>query len=158
MALMPFKLEAWALIPMGWGIELVTGTARDVAGWPGAVSLVPAMPPIGLAAAAIGGLWLCLWQRRWRYAGIVGIVAGLASVSLHSTPDFLVSSGGSLVGVRAGDGELLLSTTHRKKRTAKTWLSRSGQNGARSWHDSFDVMSCDSVACIYRQKDRSYPW
>ena len=64
MALMPFGLEAWALIPIGWGIELVTGTARDVAGWPGAVSLVPAMPPIGLAAAAIGGLWLCLWQRR----------------------------------------------------------------------------------------------
>ncbi|MDD9907804.1 MAG: ComEC/Rec2 family competence protein [Rhodospirillaceae bacterium] len=152
MALMPFGLEAWALVPMGWGIDLVTGTARDVAGWPGAVSLVPAMPVFGLAAAAIGGLWLCLWQRRWRYAGIVGIVAGLASVSLHSPPDILVSSDGSLVGVRAGDGELLLSTTQREKRTARTWLSRSGQNGARSWHDSFDVMSCDSVACIYRAK------
>ncbi len=63
--LMPLGLEGWALSPMGWGIEAVIAVARWVAGWPGAVVLLPAMPVWGLALVALGGLWLCLWQRRW---------------------------------------------------------------------------------------------
>ncbi len=63
--LMPLGLEGWALTPMGWGIEAMIAVARWVAGWPGAVVLLPAMPVWGLALVALGGLWLCLWQRRW---------------------------------------------------------------------------------------------
>ncbi|MEE8213905.1 MAG: ComEC/Rec2 family competence protein, partial [Alphaproteobacteria bacterium] len=63
--LMPAGLETLALTPMGWGIEAVIGIARTVAGWPGSVRLVPAMPAAGLGLVAIGVLWLCLWQGRW---------------------------------------------------------------------------------------------
>ena len=44
------------------------------------------------------------------------------------------------------------STTHREQRTARTWLSRSGQEGARSWRDNVDELRCDGLACIYRAK------
>ena len=141
MALMPFSLEGLALVPMGWGIELVTGTAERVADWPGAVSLVPAMPMYGLAAAVIGSLW----QRSWRYAGLAGLV-GAVSLSLQAPPDILVSSDGRLIGVRAENGDLVLSTTHREQRTARTWLGRSGQDDARSWRDNVDEQSCDGLA------------
>jgi competence protein ComEC len=56
MAALPFGLETWALKPMGLGIELVVRIAETVAGWSGAVTLVPAMPTAGLAAVALGGL------------------------------------------------------------------------------------------------------
>ena len=62
--LMPLGLEGVALAPMGWGIEAVIAIAREVAGWPGSVTLVPAMPVSGIALVAAGGLWLCLWRRR----------------------------------------------------------------------------------------------
>src|SRR3546814_6077895 len=42
--LMPLGLEAAALVPMGWGIDLVMLTAATVAAWPGAVVQVPPMP------------------------------------------------------------------------------------------------------------------
>jgi competence protein ComEC len=57
--LMPFGLESLALMPAGWGIEAILWTARTVAGWPGAVSVVRAMPPLGIALVSVGGLWLC---------------------------------------------------------------------------------------------------
>ncbi len=54
--LMPFGLESLALAPAGWGIEAILWTAQTVAGWPGAVSVVRAMPPVGIALVSLGGL------------------------------------------------------------------------------------------------------
>ena len=54
MALMPFGLEALALAPMTWGVDIVIGAARRVAAWPGAVGLVPAMP---VGGAGCRGDW-----------------------------------------------------------------------------------------------------
>jgi len=128
MALMPFGLESLALAPMAWGIDGVLGIARFVVSWPGAVGFTPAMPTIGLAAAAIGGLWLCLWRRRWRYIGLAGVVAGIVSTMMVVTPDILVSGDGRLMAVRNLDGALVLSSVRREKRTAKTWAERALQS------------------------------
>jgi competence protein ComEC len=64
--LMPFGWEEAALVPMGWGVGVVLEVARTVAGWPGAVTLLPAMPVWGIVLVTFGGLWLCLWQRSCR--------------------------------------------------------------------------------------------
>jgi competence protein ComEC len=47
-ALMPFGLESLALAPMGWGVGVMTAAADTVSSWPGAVTLLPAMPMWGL--------------------------------------------------------------------------------------------------------------
>lgn len=152
MALMPFGLEALALVPMSWGISLVVTIAETVSGWPGAVGLTPAMPVWGLVAAALGGLWLCLWRRRWLYVGLVGIAAGLMSIGLRAPPDILVSPDGRLMGVRDDTGQLVLSSTTRDKRTARTWLEKEGQRQARAWTSEVRGMRCDGLGCIYRTK------
>ncbi len=154
MVLMPIGLEAFALAPMTWGIDAVVGIAQYVAGLPLAVSLTAAMPTAGLAAAALGGLWLCLWRQRWRYVGVAGIVAGVASVYLTDKPDVLVSSDGRLMAIRSLDGELTLSSKRREKRTASTWLRRDGQQGSQSWSAKIPLLQCDSIACIYEAKGR----
>ncbi len=154
MILMPFGLEALAFVPMTWGIDAVVGVAGVVAGWPGAVGHTPAMPVEGLAVAAFGGLWLCLWRRKWRYAGLVGIVAGVASISLYAVPDILVSGDGRLMAVLDQDGALLLSTKRRERRTASAWLRRAGQHDANAWRSSAAVIRCDGLACSYETKGR----
>ncbi len=112
------------------------------------------MPNAGLAAVALCGLWLCLWRRRWRYFGLVGIIAGLASITVMEDPDILISSDGRLMAVRAPDGALALSSTRREKRTAATWLTRAGQRDIRGWRAASleDEIACDGLACIYRMK------
>jgi len=157
--LMPLGLEALALQPMGWGIDGVIAVARTVAGWPGAVAAVPAMPAAGLALVVLGGLWLCLWRRAWRFAGLLAIAAGLLSVPLNRPPDLLVSGDAALMAVQAADGRLWLSTTRRDRFTAKLWLRRAGATEALPWpfqgsgaESSVEhaPLRCDSLGCIYR--------
>ena len=152
-ALMPFGLEAWALAPMGWGIEGILGVARTVSAWPGAVHPSPAMPVAGLAAAGLGGLWLCLWRGGWRYCGIIGVVAGLVSIPLTPRPDVLVSDTGKLMAVRLADGSLSLSDRRKEKWTGRIWLERNGQKGSSFWPATGPMgdesLACDSLGCVY---------
>src|SRR6185312_460683 len=74
--LMPFGAEGLALTPMGWGIEAVKAIADGVTSWPGAVVNLPSMPAAGLVLVALGGLWLSIWTRRWRWLGLAPIAAG----------------------------------------------------------------------------------
>jgi competence protein ComEC len=157
--LMPFGLEEIALIPMGWGVDGIIAIAGHVAGWPRAVSVVPAMPVAGLAIITIGGLWLCLWQHRWRLAGLPVIVVGLATVLLTRPPDLLISEDGRFFGVVAPDGRLLLSTADADKFVTDNWLRRSDTEAAEMLPvDDYAAggrLACDSLGCIYRAFGRT---
>ncbi|MGE0256606.1 MAG: ComEC/Rec2 family competence protein [Alphaproteobacteria bacterium] len=153
--LMPFGGEALTLVPMGWGIDVVRVTAAAVAGWPGAVALVPAMPVWGLGIIALGGLWLVLWTRRWRFGGIAVAAAGLATVFLTDPADVLVDGDGGLMAVRAADGGYHVSG-RRDAFTRDVWLRRAG---SAAWtpfprgtsHDG--RLTCDGEGCLYTAAD-----
>ncbi|MBB2203157.1 ComEC/Rec2 family competence protein [Gluconacetobacter tumulisoli] len=100
--LMPLGLEAAALVPMGWGIGVVLDLARAVSGWPAARIMVPAMPGWALAAWLLGLCWMCLWTRRWRWAGMVPMAVALLVPFLVTPPDLLVAADGRVMGVRDG--------------------------------------------------------
>ena len=153
--LMPFGLEGFALVPMGWGVDLVNAVARVVAGWPGAVALLPAMPTWGLALVTLGGLWLCLWRRRWRLAGLGAVAVGMVSIALVRPPDMLVDASG-LVAVRTGDGTLAVSSVRAGRFTRETWLRQAGleADAAEAWPragaSADRRLSCDALGCLYR--------
>jgi competence protein ComEC len=157
--LMPFGLERFALIPMGWGIDGIGAIAEYVAGLPNAVSVVPAMPIAGLAIITIGGLWLCLWQRRWRLAGLPVMVLGLATILFTRPPDLLISEDGRFFAVVAPDGRLLLSKKRANKFVTDNWLRRSDTEVAETiavdGNGAGGRLACDSLGCIYRAFGRT---
>ena len=155
--LMPLGLETLALVPMGWGLSAVIAIAKSVAAWPGAVSLVPSMPGWALATVVLGGLWLFLWRRAWRYVGLVPVAAGLASLALVDPPDILVDEQGELLAVRMVDGDLAVSTLRKARFERDVWLRRDGQEARPGkWPEegpSADGrLACDRLGCIYRAK------
>jgi competence protein ComEC len=160
--LLPFGLEALALVPMGWGLSAVIAVAETVAGLPGAVVPVRAMPSAGLLLVVLGGLWLCLWRRPWRLAGLALVLAGLAGAALVRPPDLLASGDGRLLAVRGPDGELWLSSSRRARFTAETWLRRAGRAEASAWPldaaaaggAAGGALRCDALGCIYRAGDQ----
>ena len=152
---MPLGLESGPLAAMGWGIDVVVRIARTVAGWPGAATLVPAMPVAGLAAFALGGLWLCLWRRPWRLFGAVGMAVGLASFLLARPPDLLVDDSGNLLAVRDEVGHLTFSTLKAGRFDREVWLRRAGQDSEPGvWPVDGATpdgrLACDAMGCIHR--------
>lgn len=158
--LTPFGLEGLALTPMGWGIDLVIAIAETVSSWPGAVTLLPAMPLWGLVCAVSGGLWLLLWRRNWRYIGLLPLAGGMAALALVTPPDILVDDRGELLAVRMADGDLAVSTLRSGRFDREIWLRRAGQGGRPAkWPgegESADGrLACDRLGCIYRADGRT---
>ena len=155
-ALMPFGLEKFALVPMGWGVTALDWIAKAASGWPGAVVTFPAMPAASIAVVALGGLWLCLWRRHWRYLGVPVVAAGLVAAALSRPPDIQVDEDAKLIAVRAADGGLMLSSQRAAKMHADSWVRRAGNLLSEPWPKQGTSpdgrLSCDELGCLYRAR------
>jgi competence protein ComEC len=153
--LMPFGLESLGLIPMGRGVGLVIEVAEIVSSWPGAVTLLPSMPTASLVAITLGGLWLCLWWRRWRFYGVAIIAVGVMAFTFVRPPDMLVDGQGRLLAVRTEEGTMAVSNLKRNRFDREIWLRRAGQDEAveiwpTSGTSADGLLTCDVEGCLYR--------
>ncbi|MGO8919704.1 MAG: ComEC/Rec2 family competence protein [Stellaceae bacterium] len=157
--LMPFGVEALALTPMGWGIDGVKAIAAGVTSWPGAVATLPSMPAEGLMLLGLGGLWLCIWTRRWRWLGLLPVALGYASLLLARPPDLLVAGEGALVAVRAADGSYLLSSARGEAFVRETWTRRGAGETGEIWPatgaSADGSLSCSAESCRYSARGRT---
>ena len=158
--LMPFGAEGLALTPMGWGIEAVKAIADGVTSWPGAVVNLPSMPAAGLVLVALGGLWLSIWTRRWRWLGLAPIAAGYLTLLLVRPPDLLIAGEGGLIAARSADGGYLLSRLRGQRIVQEAWLRRGAASGAaeafpRIGNSADGRLSCTAAACVYQARGRS---
>ena len=160
--LMPFGVEGIALIPEGWGITAVIAIARAVAGWSGAVIAVPAVPLLSFSVVVLGGLWLCLWRRRWRLAGLAPILIGVMTFGAAPPPDILVDNAARLFAVRLANGNYALSSQRAARFSGEIWRRRAGIDAAEptDWPDRtttniIDALHCDGLGCIYRHNQKT---
>lgn len=113
-------LEALALLcdlvglgaPFWWaagqGLSLLVGLAHAVAAAPGAVALMPAVPPTAFALFVAGLLWIGLWRTRWRWWGGAPAAIGAAWALVTPAPDLLVTGDGRHLALRTPTGELAI--------------------------------------------------
>ncbi len=113
-------LEALALLfdPVGLGapfwwlagraLALLLALAHAAAAAPGAVALLPAMPPAAFALLVAGGLWLCLWRTRWRRWGLAPAALGALWALSIPAPDLIVTGDGRHLALRTPAGGFAL--------------------------------------------------
>ncbi len=148
--LMPFGLEALPLTIMGKGIELMTWCAQTVAALPGAVSRVPAFSTLSFGLMIFGGLWVCLWQRPWRWFGIVIIAIGIARAPYLERPDLLAGRDGRLIALRQSDGHYAIIQNRRAKFELERWLAHDGDNRSAKDISNRAGFRCDRDGCTSR--------
>lgn len=157
MLLMPFGLERFGLVPMGWGVDGLAAIARHVGNWPEAATLVPSLPGASLWLFTLGGLWLCLWRGRWRFAGLPVVAAGLL-LPPPLAPDLLMSDDGRVLGLRDDRGVVHVASARTSRFVTDTWGRRSGQEGVRRWTVNADEeaagLGCRTGLCRWRKG----PW
>jgi competence protein ComEC len=147
-ALMPLGLEKFALHLLGQGIDVMVAMGRWVSGLPGAVSLAPAMPLSALVLVSLGGLWLTLWQRGWRWLGLVPILLGAFLAYIAPLPDMLVAPDAATIAIRGGDGLLHFVRKPLDKYAARDWLRRDGDGRDIADAVGLPGLQCDGLGCV----------
>ncbi|GAB4230992.1 MAG: ComEC/Rec2 family competence protein [Methyloligellaceae bacterium] len=145
---MPFGLEYWPLQVMAYGISLIITVAQTVSGWEGAVIRLQAMPGHSLLLLVAGGLWLILWQSRWRHAGLVIAAAGILLAGSAERPDVLISRDAKVVAVRTPAGQLSAHMDRGGAYSLERWLAADGDKRNPEIARKDSVFRCDDVACL----------
>jgi competence protein ComEC len=145
--LMPFGLEALALVPMGWLLDATIWIADWTAALPGAVITTPPVPTPALVLFSLGGVWLCVWQQRWRWLAAVPILIGVVWTALPRPPDLLIADNGRGVAIRQADGSLvMLPGTDRL--VASIWRGRAPDARTADLASRDDAAPrCDRLGC-----------
>ena len=106
LVLMPLGLDKPFLLLAGLGIDWLNKITDFVSALPQSGLYVHSMPAWGLFAITIGGLWLAIWQARWRVWGFYAIVIGLLSMAFVRTPDVIVGEGLKVIGFKNSEGKI----------------------------------------------------
>jgi competence protein ComEC len=140
---------------MGFGIDLLAATGKWVASWPWAVSIVPSISGTSLFLMTLGGLWLCLWQTRWRALGLVIAAAGLLVSGTGTRPDVLVERDGRSVALRTDDGALALPPATRASYSVDNCLLAEADDRDAEAASANGPFRCDLLGCIGKVKGKT---
>jgi len=149
----PFGWDGPFITGAGWGVGIIIKIAMMVARWPYALLHASAMPAASLVAVILGGLWLCLWRRRWRFLGLLPVLAGMLYPLYTALPDFMVTADGKEWAVRLADGRLAVPTLRKDKFVFEQWQERLGNPDLvdiRDLPDNDNRLRCDNAGCVYR--------
>ena len=124
MLLMPFGVDTIFLRATGWGINLLNQITSWVSSLPNAGYQVQSLPHWGLVLIVIGGLWLMIWQCKWRYFGLLAIIIGAFSITTVNVPDILISPQAKVVAFKNSSGKLEIVSSRGGRFVKDIWQNK----------------------------------
>ncbi|MBZ6378623.1 MULTISPECIES: ComEC/Rec2 family competence protein [Pacificimonas] len=147
-------------VPLFAALKFVLGMLIGLAEWtaslPGSVASVPAIPPAGFVLMVMGGLWLCLWQDRWRLGGVIPFAAGILVAGAAPQPDLFVGPEGTHLAYRSKEG-LAFLRNGAGSYVRDMWGGAAGSSRDRRLED-LDSANCSRDACVLRLSHGGRPW
>lgn len=105
----PLGLEEPLVRAMGAGVSLLLAIAHAAAELPYAAFTVPRWPATALGLLWLGGLWLALWRRPWRWLGLLALVPATLLVARERPPDLVVTPWLAQIAAAAPTGATVLA-------------------------------------------------
>jgi len=165
--LLPIWTDNFSLMIAEYGISLINKTAFWVQGLPHSTYIMPQMPSSVLAAIALGGFWLCLWQGKIRLFGLLPFALLLIYPKFYVYPDVLAYQGGKMFAVATASGDLLIEPGRANQMARETWLGKNGQDytkydkkaAKQAWKNGYGdekvSLSCKNEnLCYYKTKGK----
>ena len=164
--LWPLGLEKISLWIVGQGIAQVNQITDYVAHLPHASYQVVSMPSWGLMLIVFGGLWLAIWQSKWRHWGWLLVLLGYLSILTVKFPDVLTDAGAKSFAVKNNQGRMVILPNRGNYFTKQMWseklalasLTENQRKKLRSIYQGkmTDVnvlpLVCDKKSCVYKNK------
>jgi competence protein ComEC len=150
--LLPFGLAKIAFAPMQYGVDMLLHIAHWTAGLPHAMWIVPNPDGNGFLCAVLGGIWIYFWKARWRWCGIIAVVAGMSTAFSYAPPDIFISGDGKHIAVRLDDGRMAMLKGRSTNINAQSWARAAIEQG---YVEKDDIpMQCDDKGCVITLKKR----
>jgi competence protein ComEC len=106
--------------------------AEMVSAWPGAAIMIVTPPSSFVALISLGGLWICFWQRSWRWVGLGLCVLACLIPFFHRPPDIFIAGDGTVMAYRDVD-ILYVSEEKRGSFFTDQWMRESGLTQKKVW-------------------------
>ncbi len=150
--LIPLGIE-WIIAPfIEHPIDSILYITNAIASLQYLVIPIRTFPASSIIIITFGLLWLCLWERNWRFFGIFFIVLGICFSTAYKPPDILINAD----NVAAKESDNLLYSLTRKNRNfvVKTWAKQNGQNqilNHTKYSNPDKRLKCNDYGCIYNK-------
>jgi len=155
---MPLELLAliFDLVGLGAPFWWATGKAIDVLLWiahmagnaPGAVAMLPGWPTGAFALIVAGGLWVCLWRTRLRWAGLLPFAAGALWAVKTPAPDLLVTGDGRHLALRGDHGGYALLRPKARDFVRDMLAEAAGMDEELADLDTLPGAQCTRDTCL----------
>ncbi len=138
--LMPLGLQAIALAPVGWGIAQINKITFYISGLEDSTLEVASFPLWGFLTIIFGGVWLCLWRKKWRFWGLLVIITGIFSLVFVKTPDVIVDACAKTI-VTKNINDQLIALKGGSKWNKEMWFAKYGakQNQKINQNSKFNI-------------------
>ncbi|MBQ9272009.1 MAG: ComEC/Rec2 family competence protein [Alphaproteobacteria bacterium] len=152
---LPLHLALYPLKALGLGIKLLNHITDFVAHLPYSVWQTDALPLWALILIVCGGFWLCVWQKRWRFLGLLPIIGGIIPLFFaQSKPDMVFSANAADIAIRDNNDDLVMLPRQNDTWTKSLWtenlqlkiLKQTEQENLRI----SDLKCENSGKCIYK--------
>ncbi|MBU3655802.1 MAG: ComEC/Rec2 family competence protein [Alphaproteobacteria bacterium] len=163
LATMAIGLEGLVMPLLELSLELLLRLASWCASLPGSIIHVGAWSPWVLVLMVIGGMWLMIWQRRWRLWGLVPLALAVVMAYTAQPPAVMLSPSGKLWLVRLHDGQVVLSSRQKERSLAKFWLGaqrREADDALRPTElaDDYPELRCGTGYCRLQRGEDVMVW
>ena len=154
LAALPVHLAFYPLKALGFGLGILNNITDFVAHLPHSVWQTDALSFGGFILIVLGGFWLCIWRRRWRWWGLLPIIIGVLPLfGAKPQPDMVFSPHGTDIAVRDDAGNLVMLPRQNDSWTKKIWQENLGLK-ALSKREQAELqiadLRCDEELCTYK--------
>ena len=149
---LPLGISPYTLKPLGWGIDTLNDITQWVSALPGAHTgeNLTQLPDTGILLITLGILWLCIWQQKWRYWGIISIILGFYTFITAPKADFVFDKGGQTFACRTNDNRLIPTPWHNNKFFTYIWT---GQHPSKEKiKNTTDTLTCQKQICTCQKR------
>ncbi|WPY00683.1 ComEC/Rec2 family competence protein [Candidatus Trichorickettsia mobilis] len=129
--LIPFNMDWMVMKSLGFFINIIINSAQIAHDAPGSVWYFGYITPFSFITFLFGFAWVCLWQTRWRLAGIIIILISFGLMLCSPKPDLLVDLKSNAIAVKNINNQLEIYSNNKiSKFQRQYWANWFGQQYA----------------------------
>jgi ComEC/Rec2-related protein len=150
-----FNFETITIYPLNIALTKIIQVASFTANLKFSNITIPLISSLSLILMMLGFLWLCLWQERWRYFGIIIILCGFILAIKTPRPDFIIDGNRQFFAINDKEKGLFFSKKVRRSMRVKNLIKKLGEDEFRIIDelDNSDIF-CEYEYCEAKIKDQ----